>query len=125
MGVAGGVPAPPISFVNPVVQQVMRNLVAPKFSGRAQDWVSFSTDWERYIRKISMGKDIENGLLLELWESTLDETNQKFLRMRQSEKNGLLDYREEFARVQSKCSRDQNIGARKRWEEVFFSTKVG
>ena len=46
--------APPLNFISPAVQQVMRNLVAPKFTGRSQDWPQFWLDWERYLRKISM-----------------------------------------------------------------------
>ena len=121
MGVGVGVAsAPPLNFISPAVQQVMRNLVAPKFTGRSQDWPQFWLDWERYLRKISMGKDLDNVVKLELWEGALDETNQKFLRMRQAELGSRLSYNEEVAKVQAKYSRDQNIGARKRWEEVFI-----
>ena len=125
VGVGPGPTPPPMPFAAPVVQQVLRNIVAPKFTGRAQDWPQFSFDWNRYLTKIAMGKEIENALLLELWESVLDETNQKFLRMRQLEKSetgGQLSYNEEFERVESKYSRDQNIGARKKWEEVVIFT---
>ena len=80
----------------------MKNIVAPKFTGRAQDWPQFWMDWERYLRKISMGKEIENSLKLELFESALDETNQKFLRMRQTKMGDRLTYQEEVAIVQGK-----------------------
>ena len=40
--------------------------------------------------------------------------------MRQAEIGNALSYQEEVARISAKYSRDQNVGARKRWEEVFI-----
>ena len=98
---------PPAAISFPAVQQVMRNLVAPKFTGRSQDWPQFWVDWERYLRKISMGKELDSTVKLELWESALDEKIQKFLRMRQAEPGARLSYNEEVAKIQTKYSRDQ------------------
>ena len=72
---------------NAYAQQLLKNSTAPKFSGKLQDWSAFVEDWERYLRKTSMGQNLSDALKLELFETTLDEVNQKDLRRRQ--KRGL------------------------------------
>ena len=73
---------------NPISQQVLRNVVAPKFSGKSQDWTQFAQNWEQYLRKISMGQQVSDSLKLELLETVLDEINQKQLKLKQMELNG-------------------------------------
>ena len=116
----GASPAQPtlINLSNPVSQQVLRNLIPPKFSGRFQEWPDFVREWERYLRKLSMGQEINNVLKLELLEGCLDDVNQKFLRIKQSEVGEKLTFNEIFAKLQDKYSKDQSFGARKRWEEI-------
>ena len=117
VGASPGQPAL-INLSNPVSQQVLRNLIPPKFSGRFQEWPDFVKEWERYLRKLSMGQEINNILKLELLEGCLDDVNQKFLRIKQTEMGDKLTFNEIFAKLQDKYSKDQNIGARKRWDEV-------
>ena len=112
--------APVVNLNNPIFQQVFKNQVAPKFSGRVQDWSSFVEDWERYLRKLSACAPLTNQIKLELWEGALDETSLKFFRMRQRELGEKISYHEEFAKMNAQFSRDKNIGARKKWEEVFL-----
>ena len=35
-------------FGTPAMQQLVRGLVQPKFSGRRSDWSQVENDWERY-----------------------------------------------------------------------------
>ena len=110
-----------VGFNNPVFQQVVKNAAPPKFTGRGQDWAFFVQDWERYLRKLAVCvPNLTNQMKLELWEGVLDETSLKFFRMRQREMGDRMSYTEEFAKMNVKFSRDQNIGARRRWEEVFI-----
>jgi len=67
-----------------------------------------------------MGQKIPDATKLELFESTLDEINQKQLRLRQAETKGNLTFVQEFARLEGKYARDQTISSRKTWQEVFL-----
>ena len=64
---------------------------------------------------------------LKLWEGVLDETNLKFFRMKQKELGDRMSFTEEFAKMNAPFSRDKDIGARQRWEEVsiFHSGRIG
>jgi len=116
---AGGAQPSVVSAGNPVFQQIIRNNVPPKFTGRPQDWGIFVQDWERYLRRLSVCvPTLNNQMKLELWEGVLDETSLKFFRMRQRELGDRMSYTEEFAKMNARFSRDQNIGARRKWEEV-------
>ena len=117
-----------VSGNHPVAQHVIRNVTIPKFTGRAQDWGNFVQDWERYLRKLSVCiPTLTNEMKLELWEGVLDEASLKFFRMRQKELGGKMSYTEEFAKMNARFSRDQNIGARRYWEEIVLYNpgKVG
>lgn len=87
VGVQGGATQPPlVSASNPVFQQIVRNNVPPKFTGRPQDWTNFVQDWERYLRRLSVCVPaLNNQIKLELWEGVLDDTSLKFFRMRQKD----------------------------------------
>jgi hypothetical protein len=74
----GGAPQRPpvISVGNPAVQHVLRNLTAPKFSGKSQDWHQFSEDWQALSRKLnSAGGEVSEDLKVALLEDCLDETS--------------------------------------------------
>ena len=117
----GGAQPQVIGSNNPVTQQLVKNIVPPKFTGRAQDWANFVQDWERYLRKLSVCvPNLDNRVKLELWEGVLDESSLKFFRMRQKEVGEKMSYTEEFAKMDAKFSRDQSIEARRRWEEVVI-----
>ena len=45
-------------FGDPVMMQVMRNLVQPTFKGVRDEWPKFVVQWEKYLAKLSQGKPI-------------------------------------------------------------------
>ena len=108
----------PLNFSSPVQQQLLNNVVQPKFTGKAQDWPQFEQDWQRYLRKVTMGAEITDTAKIGLWEGCLDETNFKFLQMRMAETDGKLTFNEEYARMQSKYARDLPTTARSKWNGV-------
>ena len=55
---------------------------------------------------------------LQLWEGALDDTSLKFFHMNQKELGDRMSFTEEFAKMNARFSRDQDIGARCRWEEI-------
>eukprot|EP00667_Euglena_gracilis_P004907 EG_transcript_4936 len=99
--------------------QLMKNLVAPNFSGQPKDWSSFVRDWDQYFRMLVILQNghMSDSLKLQLFAMTLDDTNQKELQFR-LELNGKTSFEEEFDRLEGKYAGTQSECARKKWYDV-------
>ena len=49
VGLGGGAKSLPTFLGDPVLMQVMKNLVQPYFKGRTEEWPKFTIDWDLYL----------------------------------------------------------------------------
>ena len=105
------------------LQHMLRNMIAPSFSGRMQDWNQFKVEWEIYITKVSAALKLDDECKMKILERAMDPVNQMDMQCRRMEKGKTLKYSEELSRLESKYGRDQSLWLRKSWEENSVRTK--
>jgi hypothetical protein len=96
-------------------------LVPPKFSGNPCDWIQFREDWDHYITKFAAVQEVSDVLKLTIFESVLDDVNQRQIRVEQ--KKGRLSYSEVFTKLEVKYGQDQDLRLRKNWQDVSLQTQ--
>ena len=104
-------------FGHPLMQEILKSLVKPKFSGRNLDWQAFVKDWERYVSKISCGSSLSDSDRLALFEGCLDSETNLWLQSLKDSENG-ISYQEFFAKLEDKYGIYKDKGARKRWQDL-------
>ena len=109
-------------FGDPVLMQVMRNLVQPFFKGRTEDWPRFCIDWDIYITKLSTGGKISDELKLQLLEPCLNETDRKELQFMNRIAQGKYTFQQFWAKLAARYGEEANACARRRWRELCMQT---
>ncbi len=66
VGLGGGGQGLTTFLGDPVLMQVMKNLVQPYFKGRTEERQKFTIDWDFYLAKLSAGGKISDELKLQL-----------------------------------------------------------
>ena len=109
----------------PIATHLSRSQVAPKFSGKKEDWTSFWHKFNSWVRVISSGRvlgDQENLLLL---NSCIPEYLQKEMQLWEREKNRMPTYVEFRAHLEAKFGRAQSENMRKKWMDVHMPRSYG
>jgi hypothetical protein len=109
-------------FGDPVMMQVMRNLVQPTFKGVRDEWPKFVVQWEKFLAKLSQGKPISDELKLQLLEPCLDEINRGELHFLQKISHGSLTFGQFWAKLTTRYGDEINSIARRKWRDLVLPT---
>ena len=63
-----------VGYMDPVMSQMIKNLKAPHFDERAENWPSFSWDFKEYLQILSPQKPILDAMKLRLFEEAMPPT---------------------------------------------------
>ena len=122
VGLGGGGTGLPTFLGDPVLMQMMKNLVQPYFKGRTEEWPKFTIDWDLYLAKLSAGGKISDELKLQLLEPCLNETEKGELQFMIRVSAGQLTFQQFWAKLAARYGEEANACARRRWRELTLNT---
>ena len=104
---------------NPMTIVMAKHAVAPKFSGKAQDWVYFKNDWRKYVRLMG-GEGYTDLTLLNTLESTLNAAHQANCNRRIG--NGeLTTFAQLWEELEAEYGVDRGVSNKQIWQEVTLN----
>jgi hypothetical protein len=103
---------------DPILIQVMKNLVQPHLGGKYEDWPKFVVDWETYLGKLSAGRKITDEQKLQLLEGCLNETDKNELQLMEKVSGGNMTFAAYWAKLVARYGEEQNTCGRRRWREI-------
>ena len=108
--------------MNPVMQQMTRNLQVPKFDDTAESWPSFMWDFQEFCQKLSPTHPILDAFKLRLFEDAMPATIRSELKLMRKSQGGVLTYPEVIAKFEARYGSGGTSKLRKKWLEVTIPT---
>jgi hypothetical protein len=102
---------------NPATMVLAKNAVAPKFTGRRSDFMTFVRDWETYVRLMGGRHSFDDEQLLSLLSLSLDEAFKVNLNCRMSSK-ALVSFQQFWAELEAEFGFGSGVGNRQTWEAL-------
>ena len=109
----------------PVVAHLSKTAVAPRFSNKKEDWVSFANQFDKWLRILAQGKDLSDQESMLLLNSCLPENLQKEMELWERERNASPTYLEFRAHLEAKFALAQSDNMRRRWTNVEMPKHQG
>jgi hypothetical protein len=117
-------PAP--SYMNalmtPVLQQMVKNLHAPRFDDTAENWPGFMWDFHEYLQKLSPNRPVDDACKLRLFEDAMPATLKGELKLMRKATRGNLTYPEVIAKFEARYGTGGTLKLRKKWSDVSMAT---
>ena len=121
VGVGGGGNVNVPSMVgDPILAQVLKNLVQPHFGGSCEEWPEFVLQWENYFLKLSSGREVKDEIKLQLLEPCLNMTDRKELQLLAKISDGGVTFNQFWAKLAARYGEELNACARRRWRELVL-----
>jgi hypothetical protein len=102
----------------PFLAHLSQSTVAPKFSGKKEDWPDFLRKYEVWVRNMAFGSSLTDAENIQLFNSCLPEMLQDHLQLEEKIKARQLTYVEFRAILEAKYGRAQSENMRQRWKDV-------
>lgn len=108
--------------MNPIVQQLVRNLQQPKFDDSCENWPSFTWDFREYLRKISPVTPIPDAFKLGLFEDAMPATLKGEIKLMRKKNGGTLTYAQVMAKFEERYASGGTGKMRRKWQEITLPT---
>ena len=104
-------------MADPFITALVKDVIRPKFSGRPEDFLEFSIEWDRYLGIITLdkGRELPEFLKMEILGGSLDPTNKVIMRAEQ-EKG--ITYRGFWEQLERRYLSDIQEYHRAKWHQV-------
>ena len=101
------------ALMSPVLQQMVKNLHAPRFDDTAENWPSCMWDFQEYLLKLCPNRPVDDVCKLRLFEDAMPATLEGELKLMRKAKRGNLTYPEVVAKCEARYGTGEMLKLRK------------
>ena len=109
-------------LMNPILQQLVKNIQQPKFDDLVESWPSFMWDFNEYLRKLSPVSPVQGALKLALFEDAMPITLKGEIKLMRKKNGGNLTFAEVIAKFENRYGMGGSGKLRKKWQEISLPT---